>query len=100
MVIADIEMLAIDETEHCNGDYLEVRETSSTGKLIGIYCGTQRPPALPQTNAYWLKFRSDNDGVGDGFKIEYNYGNWAERNKNAIRVNLFDFFLVSLSQAC
>lgn len=75
MMTANIEMLNIDETEHCNGDYLEIRETSSTGKLIGVYCGQNNPPALPQTNTYWLKFRSDNDGVGSGFLIEYNYGN-------------------------
>lgn len=67
-------MLDIDEVEHCNGDYLEVRETSSIGKLIGVYCGKNVPTALPQTNTYWLKFRSDNDGVGRGFLLEYNYG--------------------------
>lgn len=71
---ANIVMLDIDETENCNGDYLEVREASGTGKLIGVYCGKQAPPALLQTNTYWLKFRSDNDGVGRGFLLEYNYG--------------------------
>lgn len=71
---ASIIMLDIEETENCNGDYLEVRETSGTGKLIGVYCGKQAPPALSQTNAYWLKFRSDDDGVGRGFLLEYNYG--------------------------
>lgn len=75
MLTANIDMLDIDETEHCNGDYLEVRETSSTGKLIGVYCGRQVPPALTEANTYWLKFRSDNDGVGSGFLIEYSYGN-------------------------
>lgn len=74
-MIVNIAMLDIDETEHCNGDYLEVRETNSVGKLIGIYCGRQIPPALPQINTYWMKFRSDNDGVGGGFLVEYNYGN-------------------------
>lgn len=73
-MVINIAMLNIDETEHCNGDYLEIRETNSVGKMIGTYCGTQIPPALPQVNAYWLKFRSDNDGVGSGFLIEYNYG--------------------------
>lgn len=75
MITANVEMLDIDETDHCNGDYLEVRETSSTGKLVGVYCGRELPPTLAQANSYWLKFRSDNDGVGAGFLLEYNYGN-------------------------
>lgn len=71
----NIDMLDIDQTEHCNGDYLEVREKDSAGKIIGVYCGTSIPPTLPRVNTYWLKFRSDNDGVGRGFRLEYNYGN-------------------------
>lgn len=67
-------MLDIDETEHCNGDYLEIRDSSSVGKLIGVYCGTNIPAILPRASAFWMKFRSDNDGVGRGFKLEYNYG--------------------------
>lgn len=71
----NIDMLDIDETEHCNGDYLEIREKNSAGKIIGVYCGKDIPSALPRTNTYWLKFRSDNDGVGNGFRLEYSYGN-------------------------
>lgn len=67
-------MLDVDETEHCNGDYLEIRENNSNGKLIGIYCGQNAPSILPTANTYWIKFRSDDDGVGKGFLIEYNYG--------------------------
>lgn len=66
--------LDIDETDHCNGDYLEIRESNSAGKLIGVYCGKTIPPTLRQTNKFWLKFRSDNDGVGLGFLLEYSYG--------------------------
>lgn len=69
-------MLDIDETDHCNGDYLEIRESNSIGKLIGVYCGDDIPPTLPPANTYWLKFRSDNDGVGRGFLLEYNYGSF------------------------
>lgn len=82
---ASITMLDIDETENCNADYLEIRDTSATGKLIGVYCGKQAPPALLPSNTYWVKFRSDNDGVGRGFLLEYRYGNLSEcinDNKN------------------
>lgn len=67
-------VLDIDETEHCNGDYLEVRENDGAGKLIDVYCGQSVPPMLPQRRTFWVKFHSDNDGVGRGFLIEYNYG--------------------------
>lgn len=70
----NINMLDIDETEHCNGDYLEVRENDGAGALIGVYCGQNNPPMLGKTNTYWLKFHSDNDGVGRGFLLEYSYG--------------------------
>lgn len=70
----NIDMLDIDETEHCNGDYLEIRENRGTGKMIGVYCGKNQPPPLPAANTYWMKFRTDNDGVGRGFMLEYTYG--------------------------
>lgn len=71
----NIIMLDIDQTEHCNGDYLEIRESNGAGKLVGVYCGQNIPAMLPPKNSYWLKFHSDNDGVGRGFLLEYNYGN-------------------------
>lgn len=70
----NIDMLDIDETEHCNGDYLEIREDNNAGKIIGVYCGANMPPALPHANTYWMKFRTDNNGVGRGFLLEYSYG--------------------------
>lgn len=69
-----IDMMDIAETDFCNGDYLEVRENNSSGKLFGAFCGNKIPPTIPNANGYWLKFRSDNDGVGRGFRLEYNYG--------------------------
>lgn len=70
----NIDMLDIDETANCNGDYLEIRDTNSVGNILGVYCGSNIPPTLPLSNTYWLKFRSDNDGVGNGFLAEYSYG--------------------------
>lgn len=80
-----IEMLDIDETDHCNGDYLEIRESSSIGNLLAVYCGKNIPPSLPHTNTYWIKFRSDNDGVGRGFLIEYSYGILTNKSKFQLR---------------
>lgn len=75
-MVLNIDMLDIDETPSCNGDYLEIRETNSFGKMLGVYCGSNIPPTLPSSNAYWLKFSSDNDGVGNGFRAEYSYGEY------------------------
>lgn len=74
----NIDMMDIDGTDPCNNDYLEVRENDSGGKLLGVYCGKEIPSALPPKRTYWLKFRSDNDGVGGGFRLEYNYGSFSE----------------------
>lgn len=73
-MILSINMLDIDATPHCNGDYLEIRAESESGKLVGLYCGSDLPTGLPRGNKFWIKFRSDNTGVGNGFKLEYNYG--------------------------
>lgn len=74
-MMLSINMLDIDQTEHCNADYLEIRETSENGKLVGVFCGTNIPTIRPRANKLWIKFNSDNNGVGRGFKLEYNYGN-------------------------
>lgn len=62
------------------------------------------PTTLPSSNIYWMKFRSDNDGVGRGFKLEYNYGktkqnkippfisNWFET-----LIFLFFYFFIKIS---
>lgn len=89
-MILSVNMLDIDQTLHCNGDYLEVREESGNGKLIGVYCGSEIPTGLPRANKFWIKFRSDNTGVGRGFKLEYNYGEQSTR---------FVFFYDRINQA-
>lgn len=49
----NIDMMDIDQTANCNGDYLEIRDTNSVGKILGVYCGSNIPPTLPSTNTYW-----------------------------------------------
>lgn len=73
-IILSINMLDMEQSEHCNGDYLEIRESSVSGKLVGVYCGSDIPAILPRANTFWIKFNSNNNGVGRGFKLEYNYG--------------------------
>lgn len=74
-MLFSITMIDIDESEHCNEDYLEIRENDMSGKLLGIFCGNSVPSQLPPAQRFWIKFRSDNDKVGKGFLADYTYGN-------------------------
>lgn len=42
--------------------------------FLGVYCGSDTPANLPQAERFWLKFRSNSDGVAAGFSAEYTYG--------------------------
>lgn len=92
-------MLDIDQSENCNEDYLEIRENDPFGNILGmplhkinifleyfrtflsyfffilgVFCGSSIPSLLPPTEKLWIKFSSDDNGVGKGFRAEYNYG--------------------------
>ncbi|KAL7745333.1 hypothetical protein ACLKA6_015352 [Drosophila palustris] len=75
-----IESFDLELSDGCNNDYLEVREDSSRGKLIGVYCGTQVPPAIKSKGSIWMKFKSNDDVVGEGFMASYNYDHHNELN--------------------
>lgn len=42
--------------------------------MLGVYCGNAFPSDLPQAEKFWLKFKSNSDGVGAGFLAQYAYG--------------------------
>jgi len=71
-----LEAMDIEESEGCNRDYLEVREGSDKGNLIGAYCGKQVPMTIHSQSSICMKFRSDDVNVGDGFMASYNYGKY------------------------
>ena len=63
---------------HCNQHYVEIRENDATGKILGVFCGTNSPSNLTAQNSVWIKFRSGQEGTGNlGFLADYNlvYGN-------------------------
>ncbi|KAH8420258.1 hypothetical protein KR009_008365, partial [Drosophila setifemur] len=70
----------LEESEGCNRDYLEVREDTERGDLIGVYCGHTIPPAIHSKGSIWIKFKSDDDNVGEGFMASYNYEHHNELN--------------------
>ncbi|XP_058456836.1 cubilin homolog [Malaya genurostris] len=73
-----IQSLSIAESESCNTDYLEVRESSGSGKLIGDYCGENPMLNLTSAKSFWIKFKTSNQSVAKGFLAEYSYDHFNE----------------------
>lgn len=67
----------IERSANCDRDYLEIREQSSMGKIIGIYCGTQIE-IIRSNQPIWMKFRSDEVGTGKGFISDYTFEHGSE----------------------
>ncbi|XP_017012897.2 cubilin homolog [Drosophila takahashii] len=70
----------LEKSDGCNRDYLEVREETENGKLIGVYCGNEVPGVIHSSGSIWMKFKSDDDNVGEGFMASYNYEHHNELN--------------------
>ncbi|XP_036318853.1 cubilin homolog [Rhagoletis pomonella] len=79
-LIFTIESFDLEESEGCNKDYLEVRDTKESGPLLGLFCGTNIPPPITGVQSIWVKFGSDDDGVANGFVVSYNYATHNEIN--------------------
>lgn len=73
-VVVVCSVFDLENHAQCNYDYLEVRETSPSGRLIGRYCGSEIPSNITAVNVLWLKFRSDSSATGVGFMAQYNTG--------------------------
>ncbi|XP_053675116.1 cubilin homolog [Anopheles nili] len=73
-----IKEMAIEPSDDCNGDYLEIREQDENGALLGDFCGNQAPTNLTEASSFWIKFRSNEVGVAKGFLAEYSYDTLSE----------------------
>lgn len=62
----------LEVSPNCDKDYLEIREESGIGKLIGVYCG-DTIERVTADKKLWIKFRSDNVGTEKGFMAEYSF---------------------------
>ncbi|XP_055842375.1 cubilin homolog isoform X2 [Episyrphus balteatus] len=94
-----IQQMDIENSQDCNSDYLEVREGSSIGRLVGVFCGDDIPNPLLGFESLWIKFRSDNDNVRKGFLADYSYALNNELNgmEGIIESPRYPSFMVSLS---
>lgn len=73
-IVLTIEAFDMELSDGCNKDYLEVRESTESGRLMGLFCGNDIPSPITGLQTVWIKFSSDNEGVGNGFMASYNYG--------------------------
>ncbi|XP_012540616.2 uncharacterized protein LOC105839105 [Monomorium pharaonis] len=60
----------LEDSPNCAFDYLEVRDGQyGYSNLLGNFCGTNFPPEITSKTRYlWLRFRSDDNIEGKGFK--------------------------------
>ncbi|XP_050497170.1 cubilin-like [Diabrotica virgifera virgifera] len=64
-------------SENCNTDFLEIRSRNASGKLLGLYCGTNTPSNITNVGSLWLLFQSSKIAPGDntvtakGFYAQY-----------------------------
>lgn len=72
----------IMQSDYCNDDYLEIRETNRSGNHLGTYCGSQIPNNITNVNSLWILFRSVARSSGEvvttgkGFKAYYVLGTY------------------------
>ncbi len=67
-------MFNLETSDHCNHDYVEVRDTNSSGTVLGRYCGSQMPNNMTVAHDLWIKFKSNEAVASAGFMAVYNSG--------------------------
>jgi cubilin len=46
------------ESDHCNTDYLEIRQNNGTGKLLGTFCGNDLPTNISNVGSLWIYLKT------------------------------------------
>ncbi|XP_060536860.1 cubilin [Cylas formicarius] len=72
-IMLNIDDFNIESYANCKYDWLEIRNGgTSASPLIGRYCGTTIPKAIPShANKLFVKFSSDMSQTGHGFKMTW-----------------------------
>jgi cubilin len=70
-VLVSFSMFELETSEFCNEDYVELRQESAVGALIGVYCGTDIPSNITASHSIWVKFQSSGTGTAPGFIADY-----------------------------
>lgn len=73
----DFDDFDLEESDYCNGDYVEIRQSNSSGPLIGDrrLCGSGKDnlPSLDFSFSgdIWIKFRTDEGNIAKGFMLHF-----------------------------
>ncbi|CAG7721293.1 unnamed protein product [Allacma fusca] len=70
-VLISFRQMAIESSDYCNNDFVEIHEGSSSGTLLGHYCGDSVPGNATAAENIWVLFRSDGEGQAAGFWADY-----------------------------
>nr|XP_044991063.1 cubilin [Jaculus jaculus] len=69
----------LEDSQNCNKDFVEIRQSNATGHLVGQYCGNSLPHNHSSITEHglWIRFVSDGSGTGTGFQAMFNkiFGN-------------------------
>ncbi|XP_014830968.1 PREDICTED: cubilin, partial [Poecilia mexicana] len=68
-------MFHLQGDSDCQNDYLEIREGSSAGSLVGRFCGASLPSNYTSVTGHilWVKFVSDGSVSGAGFRVTFSH---------------------------
>ncbi|XP_066440814.1 cubilin [Eleutherodactylus coqui] len=66
---------SLQMSENCSSDYVEIREGSETGPLLGRFCGDSLPNNVTSVAGHvlWVKFVSDGSLSGEGFQATFSH---------------------------
>ena len=65
----------MESSFECRFDHIEVRDGPfSFSPLINRFCGSSSPGRVLSTGRFmWIRFFSDDELEGQGFRVQYNY---------------------------
>lgn len=68
---------------NCNDNYLEVREESSNGRLVDLFCGNKSSETkdyriINPAQKFWIKYKTDSTSSNLGFLASYQYSSHCE----------------------
>ncbi|XP_040403063.1 cubilin [Cygnus olor] len=67
-----LEDLDIQNSSECANDFVEIREYSASGNLLGRYCGNTRPDAMDTSDSFaYVKFVTDGSVNARGFRLRF-----------------------------
>uniref|UniRef100_A0A8B9TKW5 Cubilin n=1 Tax=Anas platyrhynchos TaxID=8839 RepID=A0A8B9TKW5_ANAPL len=67
-----LEDLDIQNSSQCANDFVEIREYSASGNLLGRYCGNTRPDAMDTSDSFaYVKFVTDGSVNARGFRLRF-----------------------------